>query len=109
MGWKQDVPSDLCCEDLPDGFDPSDKKQLGKKWVNSYLDRKGLSMRTPANKKKASVFERLHKIHGFHWYCVYQNINGFCRKAGEVTLFSKKHVRFFLEVQLPLFWYRWKA
>ena len=62
----------LCCEDLPDGFDPSDKQQFGKKWVNSCLDRKGLSMRTPTNKKKTSVFERLHKIHGFHWYCVYQ-------------------------------------
>ena len=23
----------LCCEDLPNGFDPSNKKQFGKKWV----------------------------------------------------------------------------
>ena len=62
----------LCREDLPDGFDPSNKKQFGKAWVTRYLDRQGLSVRMPTNKKKASVFERLHKIHGFHWYCVYQ-------------------------------------
>ena len=28
-------------------------------------------VRRRTNKKKTSVFERLHKIHGFHAYCQY--------------------------------------
>ena len=31
-----------------------------------------MSIRLKTNKKKTSVFERMHKIQGYRWYCVYQ-------------------------------------
>ena len=36
------------------------------------MKRKKLSVRRSTNKKTKSIWERLHKIHNFHHYCVYQ-------------------------------------
>ena len=52
-------------------FDPSKKSRFSSQWVNNYQDKHYLSVRRRTNKKKTSVFERLHKIHGFHAYCQY--------------------------------------
>ena len=62
----------ICKEDMPEGFDPSNINQFGKHWVHTYMDKKGLSIRRRTNKKKTSVFERMHKIQGFRWWSVYQ-------------------------------------
>ena len=60
-----------CKEDLPPGFDSSNISQFGSQWVKNFQDKHGLSVRRRTNKKKTSVFERLHKMHGFHAYCQY--------------------------------------
>ena len=31
-----------------------------------------MSIRRKTNKKKTSIFERMHKVQGFRWYSVYQ-------------------------------------
>ena len=67
----------ICVDEMPSGFDPTNKNQFNKRWVSDYMSRKGLSVCQATNKKKQSVFEKLHKIHGFHWY-VYPIWNGFC-------------------------------
>ena len=36
------------------------------------MNREDVSIRRKTKKKKSSVFERMHKIQGFRWYCVYQ-------------------------------------
>ena len=61
----------VCKEDRPEGFDASKTSQFGPQWVTNYQDRLDLSVRRRTNKKKTSVFERLHTIHGFHAYTQY--------------------------------------
>ena len=56
----------------PHGFDPINLNQFGKQWVNRFMKRQDMSVRRKTNKKKTSVFERMHKIQGYRWYCVYQ-------------------------------------
>ncbi len=51
----------------PAGFDPS-KDKFGKCWVQKFTDRKDLSVRRATNIKKDSVFEKLHKVHRYHWW-----------------------------------------
>ena len=63
-----------CKEDLPPGFDSSNTSQFGPQWVQNYKRWQGLSVRRRTNKKKTSVFERLHKIHGFHAYCQFDMV-----------------------------------
>ena len=36
------------------------------------MNREDMSIRRKTNKKKTSVFERMHKVQGYRWYCVYQ-------------------------------------
>ena len=62
----------ICCKDMPEGFDPSNKNQFNKAWIHRFMGHEDLSVRLRTNKKKKSVFERMHKIHGFHWYAQYQ-------------------------------------
>ena len=69
--WIQNDFFITCKQDLPPGFDPSNTSQFGSKWCQNYKRRQGLSVRRRTNKKKTSVFERLHKIHGYHGYCQY--------------------------------------
>ena len=42
----------ICIKDRPVGFDPGNKKQFSKRWVNDFMKRKGLSIRRKTNKKK---------------------------------------------------------
>ena len=70
--WIRNEMFIICKEDMPPGFDPSNKKQFGSRWCDDFMDRKGLSVRRRTNKKKTSVFERLHMIHGYHAYTQYQ-------------------------------------
>ena len=56
----------LCREDSPAGFDPS-KDKFGHCWVQKFMHRKDLGLRRATNIKKDSVFEKLHKVHRYHW------------------------------------------
>ena len=69
--WIRNTMFLTCVQDRPPKFDPSKKSQFGPQWVSNYQDSHDLSVRRRTNKKKTSVFERLHKIHGFHAYCQY--------------------------------------
>ena len=60
-----------CNTDKPSGYDP-EKNKFKKKWCYNFLDRKGLSIRRKTNKKKQSVFEKLHKIKNYLHYIVYE-------------------------------------
>ena len=60
-----------CKKDQPSGFDPSKTSQFGPQWIKNYKRKHGLSVRRRTNKKKTSVFQRLHKIHGYHAHCQY--------------------------------------
>ena len=62
------------CEDRPPKFDPDNKSHFSQQWVDKFQSRHGLSIRRRTNKKKTSVFERLHTIHGFHAYCQYDMV-----------------------------------
>ena len=64
--WIRNTMFLTCVQDRPPKFDPSKKSQFGPQWVSNYQDSHDLSVRRRTNKKKTSVFERLHKIHGFH-------------------------------------------
>ena len=70
--WIGNRMFQICVDEMPSGFDPTNKNQFNKRWVSNYMSRKSLSIRQATNKKKQSVFEKLHKIHGFHWYTQYQ-------------------------------------
>ena len=69
--WIRNTMFLTCEEDRPPNFDASEKAQFGSQWASNYQNRHELSVRRRTNKKKSSVFERLHKIHGFHAYCQY--------------------------------------
>ena len=69
--WIRNTMFLTCVQDRPPKFDPSKKSQFGPQWVSNYQDSHDLSVRRRTNKKKTSVFERLHKIHGFHACCQY--------------------------------------
>ena len=70
--WIRNEMFFICKEDMPPGFDPSNKKQFGSRWCDDFMDRKELSVRRRTNKKKTSVFERLHMIHGYHAFTQYK-------------------------------------
>ena len=72
--WIRNTMFLTCVQDRPPKFDPSKKSQFGPQWVSNYQDRHDLSVRRRTNKKKTSVFERLHKIHGFHACCQYDTV-----------------------------------
>jgi len=59
-----------CKIDNPATYDPL-KNKFGCHWVNLYMFRHHLSIRRKTNKKKTSVFQRLHKIKNYHYFCVY--------------------------------------
>ena len=61
----------ICNRDKPAGYDPQ-KHKFGDCWCNNFLDRKGLSVRRRTNKKKTSVFQRLHKINNYKYYTVFK-------------------------------------
>ena len=60
-----------CNKDKPAGYDPQKHKFL-KHWCYNFLDRKGLSIRRKTNKKKVSIFEKLHKIKNYHHFTVFE-------------------------------------
>ena len=63
-----------CNTDKPSGYN-QEKHKFGKHWCYNFLDRKGLSIRRKTNKKKLSIFEKLHKIKNYHHYCVYELVD----------------------------------
>ena len=56
-------------KDKPGRYDPT-KNKFTEHWI---LVRHHLSIRKRTNKKKQSVFEKLHKIKNYHHYCVYKH------------------------------------
>ena len=60
----------------PHGFDPKNLNKFGKNWVNRFMKRQDMSVRRKTNKKKTSVFERMHKIQGYP--LVLRVPNGIC-------------------------------
>ena len=62
---------EVCASDKPVGYDP-EKDKFKHRWVQKFMKRKKLSVRKATNKKKKSIWERLHKIHNFHHFCVYE-------------------------------------
>ena len=52
----------ICCKDMPEGFDPSNKNQFNKARIHRFMGHEDLSVRSRTNKKKKSIFERMHKI-----------------------------------------------
>ena len=42
------------------------------KYVSTFTTRHHLAIRRKTNKKKTSVFHRLHKIQNYHFYCVFK-------------------------------------
>lgn len=61
----------VCRKDRPDGYDPQ-KYKFGQHWVTNFMDKNGLSVRRKTNIKGSSIWERLHKVHNYHWYTQYQ-------------------------------------
>ena len=61
----------VCNRVQPEGYDPK-KHKFGQHWVANMMKRDGLSVRRPTNRKKASVFTRLHKVHNYHHYSQYE-------------------------------------
>ena len=72
--WMRNEMFIVCKEDRPEEFDASKTSQFGPQWVTNYQDRLDLSVRSRTNKKKTSVFERLHKIHGFHVFTKFTDL-----------------------------------
>ena len=70
--WIGNQMFHICKEDMPVGFDSSKISQFGKRWVNRFMESEDLSIRCKTNKKKTSVFDRMHKIQGYRWYSIYQ-------------------------------------
>ena len=70
--WIGNKMFHICKDDMPEGFDPSNLNQFGKRWVNRFMDSHDMSIRHKTNKKQTSVFERMHKIQGYRWYTIYQ-------------------------------------
>jgi hypothetical protein len=60
-----------CRNDLPQGYDPS-KYNFGCNWASAFMTRHHLAIRRKTNKKKTSIFHRLHKIKNYHFYCVFK-------------------------------------
>ena len=57
------------------------KYTFKKGWVRRFCKRHNLSVQRRKNKKKKSVYERLHIISNYHWWVIYQfqdpdNYNG---------------------------------
>ena len=52
----------ICSKDMPEGFDPSNKNQFNKARIHRFMGHEDLSVRSRTNKKKKSIFERMHKI-----------------------------------------------
>ena len=69
--WIREKMKDICDSDKPNGYNP-EKDKFGHTWVTKFMKRKKLSVRRSTNKKTKSIWERLHKIHNFHHYCVYE-------------------------------------
>jgi len=55
-------------KDKPGRYDPT-KNKFTEHWI---LVRHHLSIRKRTNKKKQSIFEKLHKIKNYHHYCIYE-------------------------------------
>jgi hypothetical protein len=55
----------------PPDYNP-EKNKFKEKWCKLFLKRNGLSIRRKTNKKKQSIFEKLHKIKNYHHYTVFQ-------------------------------------
>ncbi len=68
--WIRDKMSEYCDSEKPNGYDPQ-KDKFKQHWDTNFMKRKHLSVRVSTNKKTKSIWERLHKVHNFHHYCVY--------------------------------------
>ena len=68
--WARARMTYHCQRDKPSGYDPTKHKFLDN-WCRKFLDRHDLSIRRKTNKKKTSIFEKIHKIKNYHHYCVY--------------------------------------
>ena len=62
-----------CQKDLPPGFNPLIDK-FGSHWCSKFMERYGLGVRRATNKQK-NHFERMHKIHNYHWWVQMQMAN----------------------------------
>ena len=58
-------------EDQPVGYDPT-KDKFSQTWCRKFMRRKGFSMRKAANKKKKTIWQRMHKIQNFHHFAIYR-------------------------------------
>ena len=68
--WVRARMSYHCRKDKPGRFDPA-KHKCTKHWVHNFLIRHDLSIRKKTNKKKQSIFEKLHKVKNYHHYSIY--------------------------------------
>ena len=69
--WVKARMKFICEEDKPSGY-ISGKHKFLHQWFRNFLKRHGLSIRKKTNKKKTSVFQRLHKINNYKFYCIYK-------------------------------------
>ena len=54
----------ICCKDMPEGFDPSNKNQFNKTWIHRFMGHEDLSLRSRTNKKKKVFLSECIKFTG---------------------------------------------
>jgi len=66
------LPMKMHCEkDKPKGYDKT-KNKFTQSWVKGYMKRKNLSIRRKTNRKKTTIWEKIHKIENYHWFVIYK-------------------------------------
>ena len=60
-----------CKADKPSGYDPK-KNKFTQTWVKKFMQREGLSVRRATNRKKTTIWEKIHKVENYHWYVLYK-------------------------------------
>ena len=55
----------ICCKDMPEGFDPSNKNQFNKTWIDRFMGHEDLSVGLRTNKKKKVFSSECIKFMGF--------------------------------------------
>ena len=64
-----------CIEDNPMGFDPT-KDKFTQMWVKKFMKIKKLSIRRKTNRKKTTIWQKIHKIENYHWFVIYKMADG---------------------------------
>ena len=54
----------ICCKDMHEGFDPSNKNQFNKTWIHRFMGHEDLSLRSRTNKKKEVFLSECIKFTG---------------------------------------------